>query len=640
MKGRMAHGLGDFLASRAILLLLAAAFFAVTLIGVAGMIASRVVAETVQGSGSAINVAGSLRRLTHRVSSLVVAESLGGRIGEADIHEALEQFEAALVHRSLVKVLERDPGGMPMGIYRGVRSTWKGRIRPQLVELPGRAEGETHAPLRYEALLAEVDEFVDEINVLVAVLEHEAEAKIAQLRTILAVTLALTAAVVLAAMYLVRRRVFLPLADLRVAAGRIARRDFSARSEHSGRDELGRVSEAFNTMATELSNAYQDLEKRVVEKTADLTRSNRSLELLYDLITRLYHAPASAESYAEILTEIERIFALKGSFACVQSKHGGAATVLFGSVSDCASGGTNPEQMCQQCPGRVSPWTYRCDGAEDVLMVPLRDADNLYGMLRLALPAGQRLEHWQRALLEAVSRHMGIALGISRQTERERLIALQEERSIIARELHDSLAQSLSYMKIQVSLMQPMLVHPARSVEAAEVLGDLREGINSAYRQLRELLSSFRLKMEGDMSRLLLATVEEFSSRGGIPIDVKTHLGGCSLSANQEIHVLHIIREALSNATRHSGGTRIEVRLVCDENGDVTVAIDDDGKGMEKHGEVERHHYGVAIMGERARGLGGKFEIGHRPGGGTRVAVRFNPHKAATTDVIAQSTTL
>ncbi|HRP95333.1 MAG TPA: histidine kinase [Rhodocyclaceae bacterium] len=637
MGSGLAQRLGDFIAGRAILLLLIAAFFTVTLIGVAGMSLSVVVAETVQGSGSAINVAGSLRRLTHRVGSLVVAEALGGGIGRDEVIDAVGQFESTLVHPALAKVLDRNRSGVPAAIYRGVVSSWHDAIKPRLLGLTGQAV-EPPAPARYEKALREVDDFVEQINALVAVLEHEAEAKISQLRTILAVALALTVAVVLAAVYLLRARLLLPLAALRAAAGRIARRDFTVRSEHTGRDELGRVGEAFNTMAAELSGAYADLEQRVAEKTADLTRSNRSLELLYQLITRLYHAPASAESYAEILTEIERIFGLEGSFACVQSKHGGPASILHANIASCSEAERDAEQVCLHCPGRAAPWTYRRDGGCDILMVPLRDAENLYGMLRLALPAGRRLESWQKTLIEAVSRHMGIALGISRQTERERLIALQEERSTIARELHDSLAQSLSYMKIQVSLLQPVLADPARREEALAVLGDLREGITSAYRQLRELLSSFRLRMEGDFSSLLRATVEEFSSRGGIPIDVDTRLAGCSLTANQEIHVLHIIREALSNATRHSAAERILVALACGVDDVVSVVIDDDGRGIDPGAAVEHHHYGVAIMGERARGLGGELAIGPRPGGGTRVSVRFNPHKMAALDTIDSAT--
>lgn len=632
--------LSDFLASRAILLLLGAMFLAITLIGVVGMSASVVVAETVQGSGSAINIAGSLRRLTHRVSALVVAEALEGSIGQREIDAAIEQFESSLVHPALTEVISRQSGSVPEAIYRGVAAHWHERLQPRLRALVEQRPQAGVIASDYDAALAEVDAFVDQLDALVAVLEHEAETRIRQLSTILALALFATGAVVLTSFLLIWRRVFLPLADLRDAAGRIARRDFSTRSAYTGRDELGQLGEAFNAMASELSSAYQDLERRVERKTADLRRSNRSLELLYHVISRLYHAPASPESYAETLNDIERALGLKGSFACVQSKHGGSATVLFSDMRDCAGPGGNRDAVCLDCPGRSEPWRYRSIGKQDELMVPLRDSEHVYGMLRLALEPGQRLEPWQTTLIEALSRHIGVALGITRQTERERLLALQEERSVIARELHDSLAQSLSYMKIQVSLLAPMLAEPGRDDEAAAILADLREGINSAYRQLRELLSSFRLQIEGDFNRLLQATADEFAGRSGIPIDLYVNLGGCNLGPNQEIHVLHIVREALSNATRHAGASRISVTLSHGERGEVSVFIDDDGKGIGHAPESALHHYGLTIMSERTRSLGGHLQIGTRPGGGTRVEVVFVPRTETEVQAIESVITL
>lgn len=620
--------LTGFFASRAILFSLGAVFLAVSMIGVVGMSASVLVAESVRGSGSAINVAGSLRRLTHRVSALVVAEHLDGQIGRAAIDTAMVQFETSLVYPALLQVIERDSGSVADAIYRGIVTQWNAQLKPRMVLLVDSPARERQIMTDYLAMLDEVDAFVSHLDTLVTVLEHDVESRIRQLSTILAVALVTMLAVVVMAYFLIRRRVFLPLADLGEAAGRIARRDFTSRGAYSGQDELGQLGVAFNAMASELSLTYRDLEQRVEKKTADLRRSNRSLELLYHVISRLYHAPASVESYAETLVDIERVLGLKGSFACVQSKHGGPSNVLFSSTEVC--GGSSDAQatretVCLACPGRNEPWRYRRAGVGDELMVPLRDADNIYGMMRLMLERDQKLEPWQSTLIEAISRHMGVALGISRQTERERLLALQEERSVIARELHDSLAQALSYMKIQVSLLAPALNDPARRQEANAVLEDLRDGINAAYRQLRELLSSFRLQIEGDFSRLLSTTVEEFSNRSGVPIDLEIRLGASHLSPNQEIHALHIIREALSNATRHAGANSISVTLSARPSGEVSVVIDDDGKGIGETLGDGLHHYGLTIMDERARSLGGCLKVGQGPQGGTRVEVIFTP---------------
>lgn len=613
----------EWLVGRATLLLLLLAFCVVTLISVVGMGASVLVVESVAGSASAINVAGSLRRLAHRAGGLAVARGLEMEDGQRRVEAAVAHFEATLAHAALREVLAREPSGVFASIYRGVEATWHGRVRPQLLAPPASA-GEAVRTAHYAALLDEVDAFAEQINTLVAVLEHGAESRIEQLRAMLAAALGVLLAVGLAALYLMRARVFQPLAELRRCARRIARGDFAARSGYLGRDELGQLGDAFNAMAGELSSAYRELERRVEEKTADLTRSNRALEVLYHVISRLYYAPTNGETYAGTLRDLESTLALEGSFVCVEAKHGGLATVLATTLGDCPER-TLAADACARCAGRDLPWSYHREGERDVLLVPLRDAERLYGMLRLALPAGRRLQDWERSLLEAVSRHMGIALGISWQSERERLLSLQEERSTIARELHDSLAQSLSFMKIQASLLGAALGGAKPLEEAPPVLEELKEGISAAYRQLRELLATFRLRIEGDFASLLRNTVREFAERSGTPIGLSVRLGDARLTPNQEIHVLHIVREALSNATRHAGAQHIEVRLQRSADGRVRLVVEDDGVGVKPPARAQPHHFGLSIMAERARGLGGHCDIETPAGGGTRVAVCFAP---------------
>lgn len=95
-------------------------------------------------------------------------------------------------------------------------------------------------------------------------------------------------------------------------------------------------------------------------------------------------------------------------------------------------------------------------------------------------------------------RLIGVAVGAERRIEQSRRLALLEERAVIARELHDSLAQSLAYLKIQASRLQGAMGSPDRNGEAAEILSELREGLSGTYRQLRELISTFRMKREDE----------------------------------------------------------------------------------------------------------------------------------------------
>ena len=275
------------LARRSILLLVGLAMTLLVLISLGGMSSSVFVAETVQGSASAINVAGSLRRLTHRIASLVVADAGDGQGASPRVAEAIRSFEEQLVHPALIRVLERAPDGLFAATYRGVEASWQLSLRPRFDSIL--AHGPPPTADNIQVMLNDVDAYVDQLNTLVAVLEHDTETRIQDLGRILAVAIGLTLMVMAAVLVLLHRMLHQPLNDLLGKANRIAGGDFSARAEYTGRNELGRVGTAFNLMAGELSKLYRDLEARVDAKTAELQRSNRSLELLYHAIARLYH---------------------------------------------------------------------------------------------------------------------------------------------------------------------------------------------------------------------------------------------------------------------------------------------------------------------------------------------------------------
>lgn len=391
--------------------------------------------------------------------------------------------------------------------------------------------------------------------------------------------------------------------------------------------ELGQV---WRPMTEELAQHYRLLEQRFLEKTAELQRSNRALELLYHAIARLYQSPSAAEAYEATLRDIDRIIGLEGSFVCIEPRHGGPAAIIASSMGVCPDRSQRGEEACSACRASSDG-----DGVAlhnpALLRFPLRDREHHYGMLRLSLPDGVRLEDWQRQLVEALSRHMGMALGAARRGEQERLLALQEERSVIARELHDSLAQALSYMKIQVSLLQPLLVDSPRREEAEPILADLREGTNAAYRQLRELLVSFRLGLSADLPTLIRDAVHEYGTRGGIGIALEVDLGDCLLSPNQEVHVLQITREALSNMVRHARARNARVVLRSVGECEVALVVEDDGRGIVEPTADARDHHGLTIMRERAHGIGGEIRIGAGEMGGTCVSVRFRAAGRAPT---------
>jgi len=153
-------------------------------------------------------------------------------------------------------------------------------------------------------------------------------------------------------------------------------------------------------------------------------------------------------------------------------------------------------------------------------------------------------------------------------------------------------------------------------------MSDIKQGINDAYRQLRELLTTFRLKLDDpSLANALKGTVVEFAQKCQHDINLNFELPENTLTANQEIHVLQIIREALSNVHRHAKATSagVELRL---NNGKLQIEIWDNGIGL-KDTSQEQGHFGLGIMQERAKSLDTEINITPRIPKGTRVLFEF-----------------
>lgn len=612
-----------------LLLRIGGAIAAIALLAIVGMSVSGLVAESTQGSGEAINRAGSLRMQSWRMASLYLAFPLPeGRDGAARMAKAIHTFETTLADPTIHAMLPRVGDTQLTTTWQYTLKEWRQSIRPRFqAVVDGRA---THPDLAARnALLDDMTRFVDHLDRMVKQMENTTEAKIRVMRIVLGVALLLTVMVVLLIVWLIHMHLVQPLKRLLELSASVGQGDLSARTLHTGEDELGQLGRAFNLMAEDLSKLYQDMEQRVLEKTGELTRSNQSLELLYHSIARLHGAPPGREAYLAVLRDIEELLGLGHGIVCL-GEHGGsggravASTMQVGDANPCA------KAECLWCHASEQTRISITENFHRHLTLPLSDAERQYGVLILEIPEGKQLDAWQVQLLEALSRHIGVAIGAERRIEQNRRVALLEERAVIARELHDSLAQSLAYMKIQVSrLKAAMTTCSGVTTFTDEVLEELRTGLSAAYTQLRELLSTFRLKMEGqNLHSALEQTVAEFAQRGDLEIELDMALDPCPLSPNEEIHVLQIVREALANVLHHANATLARVTLSCQPEGTVRLLVDDNGKGIVK--PADPHHYGMTIMEERARTLHGRLNFEALPEEGTRVALEFTPSRGAT----------
>ena len=643
-----------------LLVRLGLAMATITILAFISMVSSVLITEATQGEAAAINQAGTLRMQSYRITTQIALHHAAGSAWDSQsntLHNLAKEFEQRLTSPRLMNVIANSQEQELQDAYDHIVRQWYAEVIPLLraccaVTLPKQPAAAdsprptpvspTDKPSDWRHYLPVFDAFVGNIHHLVNTLEEDAEANIRLLHLIQIISLFLTIMVVFTAMVMMHTQVLVPLRDLLKCAEQARQGDFSVLTKHCGNDELGRLGRAFNVMAEDLSKRYVDLETGVREKTIHLERSNRSLELLYKTSNRLHELPLSKVTYHRLLKDIEKLAGTGPGTICLKDDSCQRATRL----ATTRQAGSNKNCQCTQ-EDRQScfsadddgPKTPLCErGNLDIISIPITDQKHQYGVLLMEQPADKPLADWQTRLLEAVADQIGVALNISQRVIQNRRLALLEERSAIARELHDSLAQSLSYMKIQASRLSAALPKDDGEEIPHKIITELRDGINSAYRQLRELLTTFRLQMDGRGLKVALQeTVAEFEKRSGIRIDLVDHIVATELSVNEEIHILHIIREALSNVINHSQARQAQVSLDSDDDGFITIVIEDDGIGISR-GNDRPHHYGLTIMEERARSLNGKLDIAHGiNGNGTRITLTFTSVQHRNKSIMIQS---
>jgi len=257
------------------------------------------------------------------------------------------------------------------------------------------------------------------------------------------------------------------------------------------------------------------------------------------------------------------------------------------------------------------------------------DAENdAKALLLLKIDSSMELNESHVRLLGDHSDLLASMIHISQFFKHKLRNVQYEERATIARELHDSIAQSLSYLKIQASRLQSMInsdKNPQDSnlVQIDLAVQELRESISIAYRHLRELLTTFRLTMDGNsFARAIEDSIKEFEKRCSIVFELDNRLPDGALSVAEEMQLLHIMREALSNVVRHSHAQYTKVTLLSDDTGIISMSVEDDGIGLAPAGDRENHH-GLIIMQERTRSIGGTMELEEREEKGTCVTISF-----------------
>ncbi len=201
--------------------------------------------------------------------------------------------------------------------------------------------------------------------------------------------------------------------------------------------------------------------------------------------------------------------------------------------------------------------------------------------------------------------------------------AVVGERARLAREIHDGLAQTLAFLKIEIGRAEKYL-SLGKTEDASRILHDSSRTISDAYLDARQAIENLRRVPDGGLAMWLQQVADDFETLSGIPVE--THLSiAVEISPNVQAQLIRIVQEALTNVRRHAQATH--VRLYAQEReGEIFLEVEDDGLGFLPSETLSTARFGLRGMRERADAIGSEFQIASRPGQGTLVRVHVPVH--------------
>lgn len=541
-----------------------------------------VLTEQSTGSGGAINVSGSMRMQSYKLA-LAVADPFSSYDQRKEMTlSALDEFGAKLMSPGLLKGVPYDA----MDQYHALKDRYETSVRPL-------AEASVDDLWARKEFTKQIPAFVEDVDRFVQTLENGLNTRLALLQKILTVILLGAVLVSFVMLMMMQRSIFKPLLEIGRAADAVRQGDFSVRTKAPAPNEIGRLSTSFNFMVDELGRLYGNLENEVARKTQDLNRRNAGLQFL------------SQVAQAVTWRNLSERHALDGLLTEAAQQLGAKAVRIR------VGQGDKDYVLAQSVTTEAATDLFTGDTSEHFSLSTDKAKTGFLDVKFEATP-----EAWQRDLSQAMAQTVGRGIERSFRQADDRRLAVLEERSTIARELHDSIAQSLSYSRIQMHRLKVFIEREEPREKVLQTVTELSEGIATAYSQLREVLTTFRLQINSSgLNGAVEETVEEFRNRTGIATTVTNELLGIELSPNEQIHFIHILREALINIEKHARATNVSVRMMRSPEGGFVLKVEDDGIGIgSTTGKYK--HFGLSIMRERAEALHGTLSVapGHEKG--------------------------
>jgi two-component system, NarL family, nitrate/nitrite sensor histidine kinase NarX len=616
---------------------------ALLLVGLASIGLTLWVTWQLEGGAAAVNEAGRMRMQTWRLSS-----SLQAGVPREKVETLVASFDDSL------ELLRNGDPSRPLFVPWDENSTASFKVVQRLWAMQ-RSQWLQSDEVSATESLRSADNFVEAIDRFVLSIEHQMARFTAILNLFQFVMMALAVGSAVVMLYTGYLYVINPLSNLRQGLRRVESGDFSARVDVETQDEFGQVAASFNGMARRLQELYGGLEAQVATKTQRIEAQRARIETLYEVSAFLASAD-TIESLSKGFAHRVRVVMKADAVAVRWSDEANQRYLMLASdcfpqemldeersllSGACACGNLKPDARTRVIPihSHASAPMRQCAkvGYMSVVSIPVRLQGRLIGEVDLFFRSEVTLRPDEVELLDALASHLASALEGLRAAALEREAAVGEERALLARELHDSIAQSLAFLKIQVQLMRSA-TQKGHAEQVSTALNELDVGLKESINDVRELLVHFRTRTNtDDIEAALHETLQKFRHQTGLVAHLQSEGEGLPLPSDVQVQVLHVVQEALSNVRKHASATAVTLRI--HKGARWRFSVHDDGVGFDAEAPKGESHVGLRIMHERAAHIGAVVEVESESGAGSIVTLTLPQHPVVTAQTESQHIT-
>jgi two-component system nitrate/nitrite sensor histidine kinase NarX len=437
----------------------------------------------------------------------------------------------------------------------------------------------------------------------------------------------------------IRKDFLLPFADLQ-AWVKGFKSNQNMRLDEAPQTTFQPVAAAINHLIDENQYLYDDMEDVLKKQIQRLSKKTASLETLYNVSSKLNQLHGTDELFNYFLAMFISMTGASAGAARSLSDDGELYLVAESGViepdgqevqvlsSDCLCGEVAMAEQasvqfsvhsCARCVGNKS----RKVATVGAIFIPLRHHGKTLGIFNLFFDSEPSLAFDERVLLESIAENIAIALNKAKLDEQTKRLELSQERLFLSQEIHDSLAQTIYSLKLQVSVLGNSLKQ-AQQLDTYPQVEALQNNITQANRELRELMGNFRVPLDPKGIEVSLENLlNSFKAAEGIATFLQVK-GKFRVAPEVEIQIMRITQEALSNIRKHAKARNVRILLSVEPH--QQLLIEDDGVGFEKDkniSEIMGNNIGMNIMQERAQRIGAQIEIESEADEGTRIMVNF-----------------